>query len=86
MESFISFDFSFHKMLGCLLGPGSFDSLEGPLARKQAFFPITFGGVRHILTFIITLTTYLKNWALVILVIVVRFMVDQRPFLFEALA
>jgi hypothetical protein len=34
----------------------------------------------------ITLTTYLGSWALVISVIAIRFMVDQCPFLLEALA
>jgi hypothetical protein len=63
-------------MFGCLLGPRSLDSLEGLLARQQASFPIIFGGVRLISTSTITLTTYLGSWALVILIIVVRFMVD----------
>ncbi len=40
MESLISFDSSFHKMFGHLLGPRSFDSPEGLLACKQARLPI----------------------------------------------
>jgi hypothetical protein len=56
------------------------------LTHKQASLPITFGDIGHMLTVTIALTTYLKNWALVVLIIAVRFMVDQRPFLFEALA
>jgi hypothetical protein len=67
------------------LGVGSFDSPKGPLARKQASLPITFGGVGLILTFTVAPTTYLRNWALVAAIIVVRFMVDQLPFLLEAL-
>jgi hypothetical protein len=72
-------------MFGCLLGPRSFNSLEGPLVRKQASLPITFGGIRVISTSIIAPTTYLGSWALVTSIIVASFMVDQRPFLFEAL-
>ncbi len=73
-------------MFGCLLGLGSFDSLERLLARKQASFPITFSGVGFILTFTITSVTYLGSWALVILVIATSFIVDQRPFLLKTLA
>ncbi len=66
--------------------PGSFDSPEGPLAHKQASLPITFSGVELISTSTIAPIAYLRSWALVALVIVIRFMVDQCPFLFEALA
>jgi hypothetical protein len=48
-------------------------------------FPITFGGVKLISTSTITPTTYLKSWALVVLIIIARFMIDQCPFLLEAL-
>ncbi len=85
LKSFISFDSSFHKMFGRLLGLGSFDNPKGPLAHKQASFPITFGDVEFILTSTITSITYLGNWALIVLVIVARFMVDQCFFIFEAL-
>jgi hypothetical protein len=81
----ISFDSSFHKMFKCLLGLGSFDNPKGPLDRKQASFPITFGGVEFILTSIIAPISYLGNWAFVVLVIFAKFMIDQRPFLLEAL-
>ncbi len=86
IKSFISFDSSFHKVFGHFLGPGSFESPEGPLVHKQASFPITFDGVGLILTSTITLVTYLGSWAFVVLVIVARFMVYQHPFLLEALA
>jgi hypothetical protein len=72
-------------MFGCLLVSGSFDNPKGTLDHKQTSLPITFGGVGLILTFTIAPTTYLGNWALVALIIVVRFMVDQHPFLLEAL-
>jgi len=49
-------------------------------------FPITFGGVKLISTSTITPTTYLKSWALVVSIIIARFMIDQCPFLLEALA
>jgi hypothetical protein len=73
-------------VFGCLLGLRSFDSPRRPLAPKQVSFSITFGGVEFILTFTITLTPYLGSWALVTLVIAIKFMVDQHPFLLEALA
>jgi len=75
-----------HKMFGCLLGLGSFDSLKRLLTCKQTSLPITFGGVGFISTSTITPITYLKSWALIVLVITIRFMIDQRPFLLEALA
>jgi hypothetical protein len=62
-------------MFGRLLGLGSFDSPERPLAYKQTSLPIPFGGVMFISTSTITPTTYLGGWTLVTLVIVVRFMV-----------
>jgi hypothetical protein len=47
---------------------------------------MTFGGIEFIPMGTITLTAYLGSWAFVISIIVVRFMVDQCPFLIEALA
>jgi hypothetical protein len=69
-----------------LLGLGSFDNPEKPLVHKQGSLPMIFGGVEFILTSTIAPTTYLGSWALVVSIIVVRFMVDHRPFLLEALA
>jgi hypothetical protein len=37
-------------VFGHILGPRSFDSLEGPLARKQASLPMAFDGIMLILT------------------------------------
>jgi hypothetical protein len=68
-------------VFGRLLRPGSFDSLEGPLAHKQAFLPITFGNISFIPTTNITQVTYLRSWAFVASIIIVRFMVDQGFFL-----
>jgi hypothetical protein len=69
-------------MFGRLLGLRSFDNIEGPLARKQASFPITFGGIMLIPTTTITLTIYLKSWASII---AIKFMVDQHPFLLKTI-
>jgi hypothetical protein len=85
IESFIFFDFFFLQVFGHLLGPRSSNSLIGPLIRKQIYLPIAFNGIGFISTTTIALTTYLMSWALVTLIIVVRFMVDQHPFLFDAL-
>jgi hypothetical protein len=82
-EVFISFDSSFLQMFGCLLGPRSFDNPKGPLTHKQVSFPITFNGVKLLSTSTIAPTTYLGSWAFIVLVIVVRFMVDQRPLFLE---
>jgi hypothetical protein len=68
------------------LGLRSFDNPKGPLALKQVFLPITFDGIELISIATITPTTYLGSWALVASIMVVRFMVDQHPFLLEALA
>jgi hypothetical protein len=63
-----------------------FDSLKRPIVEKQVFLLITFGGIEFILIINIIPTTYLRNWALVASIIVVSFMINQYPFLFEALA
>jgi len=55
------FDSYLLQVFGCLLGLGSFDSLKGPLACKQASLPITFGDVKFISTSIIAPTTYLSS-------------------------
>jgi len=72
-------------MFGHLLGLGSFDSPERPLAHKQTSLPITFGGIKFILTSTIAPTTYLRSWALVVLIIIAKFIVNWRPFLLKAL-
>jgi hypothetical protein len=57
-----------------LLGLKSFDSPKRPLAHKQVFFSIIFGGVRFISITTITPTTYLGSWALVISIIIVTYL------------
>jgi hypothetical protein len=84
INSIVFFYLSFLQVFRCFLGWRSFDSLERVLAHKLAFFPITFNGIRFILTTTIALTTYLGSWALVASIIVARFMVNQHPCLFEA--
>jgi hypothetical protein len=86
IEFLISFHFSFFQIFECLLSPKSFDSLEGPLAHKQTFLLITFGGLEIISITTIALIPYLGSWAFVVSIVVARFMVDEDPFLFEALA
>jgi len=73
-------------VFGHLLCLGSFNNPKGLLAYKQAYLPITFSGVGFIPTIAIGPTAYLRNWAFIALIIHVRFMVDQCPFLFEVLA
>jgi hypothetical protein len=85
IDSIISFDSSLFQMFGHLLGLRSFDSLEGPIFHKQASLLIILGGISFISTSTIAPTTYLKSWALVVSIIVARFMVNQCPFLVEAL-
>jgi hypothetical protein len=73
-------------VFGHLLGLKSFNNPKGPLACKQTSFPIAFSGIELIPITTITPTTYLGSWAFVIPIIATRFMVDQCPFLLEALA
>jgi hypothetical protein len=63
-------------VVGHLLGLGSIDGCEKPLAHKQAFPPINLGGMGLILTSIIASIAYLGNWILVISIIAVNFMVN----------
>jgi hypothetical protein len=86
IESIISFDFSFLQNFGHLLGPRSFDSPKGPLVCKQVSFLIIFGGIKLLSIVTIAPTTYLRSWALVTAMITIRFIIDQYPFLLEALA
>jgi hypothetical protein len=72
-------------MFAHLLGPILFNSPKGLLTYKQTSLPITFNGVKLISTSTIALTIYLGSWALIILVIAIRFMVDQCPFLLKGL-
>ncbi len=69
-----------------LLGLESFDSLVGPLTCKQTFLWITFNYIDLISITPIALTTYLRSWALVALIIIARYIVDHFSFLFEPLA
>jgi hypothetical protein len=82
----ILFNSSFFQMFRHLLGLESFDNLKGSLTCKQTSFLITFGGIKFILIATIAPVAYLGSWALVALIIDVRLMVDQHPFLLEALA
>jgi len=74
------------QVFGHLLCLGSFNNPKGLLAYKQAYLPITFSGVGFIPTIAIGPTAYLRNWAFIALIIHVRFMVDQCPFLFWSLS
>jgi hypothetical protein len=76
---------SFLQVFRHLLGLGSFDSPKNILTRKWAFLPITFNGIKFIPSTTITLTIYLRSWALVVSFIAVGFMIDQHPCLFETL-
>lgn len=51
----------------------------------QVFLPISFGNVGLISFEIIMLTTYLGSWALIALIITLRFLVNFRLFLLEAI-
>jgi hypothetical protein len=85
IETPISFDLSLLQVFRCLLGPRTFDSLERPLACKQASLPIILGGISFIPIATIALITYLGSWAFIAPIITARFMVNQQPFLLEAL-
>ncbi len=85
IDSLISFDSSLFQMFRHLLGLRSFDSLEGPIFHKQAFLLIILASIGLISTSTTAPTTYFKSWALVVSIIVARFMVNQCPFLVEAL-
>ncbi len=86
IKSFISFDSYILQVFRCLLGPISFDNLKGLVTNKQASFLITFGGIKIIPITTIAPTAYFGNWAFIASFIAVMFMVDQCPFLLEALA
>jgi hypothetical protein len=70
-------------MFGHFLPTESFNNQKKLLAYKQASFPITFSAIKFILT--TTIITYYRNWAFLASFIVAKFMVNQCPFLLEAL-
>jgi hypothetical protein len=71
--------------LGCFDVCDTYNSLERPLTRKQAFLLITFDGIGFILIVTIAPIAYFGSWAFVVSIIAIRFMVDQHPFFLEAL-
>jgi len=73
-------------MFGLLLGLGFFDSPKLCLTHKQTSLPIIVCDIELILTMTIAPITYLRNWALVVSIIIIRSMVNQCSFLFGALA
>ncbi len=73
-------------MFGHLLGLGFFDILKGLLTHKQTSLPITLGGIKLILTSTIAPINYLGSWAFIVSIIAIKFMVNQNPFILEALA
>jgi hypothetical protein len=79
IKSFSYFDSSFLQVFGHLFGPRSIDNPKGHLGHKQTFFLIIFSGIKLISTSSIAPVIYLKSWALVASIIVVRFIVDQHP-------
>jgi len=85
-KSFAYFDSFLLQVFEHLLGPRYFNSPKWPLAYKQTYFPIVFSDIGFILTTTIAPIAYLGNWALIVFIIYNRFIVDQHPFLLEALA
>jgi hypothetical protein len=67
------------------LGPSSLECLEAPFVPWHVVLLIYSGGIRLISSKVIVPFTYLRSWALVIIVIVSRFLLDSCPFLLEAI-
>jgi hypothetical protein len=72
-------------MFGHLSGVGFFDSVKIILTHKHDFLLIFFSGIGFISIATIGPIAYLGNWAFVISIKTIRFMVDQHPFLFKSL-
>jgi hypothetical protein len=71
-------------MFGCFLCSRSFNNLEGPFSLETTLSPNNFrwhwahtNSHHH--------PNNLRNWAFIILIITIKFIIDQYPFLFEAL-
>jgi hypothetical protein len=73
---FFLFWFTPFSNVWSFLGLRSFDSPQRLLTCKQVSLLITLVGIGFISTSTIALATYLKSWALVVSIIVVRFMVN----------
>jgi hypothetical protein len=79
--------FWFDSLLGLweIFGPMLFGLLEGPFNALSGHSPHFSWGVNFISSKFITLTNYLRCWALVAPITGVRFFLDLCPFLLEVI-
>ncbi len=61
-----------------LLGPSFFEFPEVPLVHRQVLLPISCDGIGFIFEETIVLTTYLRTWVFITLIIAFRFLLDSQ--------
>ncbi len=74
-----SFDKIFMQVCGDIMGPRSWESIQGPLMRCQAWLPISFGGIGLLSMEVCSPSTFLGSWILVVLYSCSKFCIFNRP-------
>ncbi len=76
-----SFDSTFICLFGKLLRLGFLECPEVPLVHQQASLPISKSGVSLVSLKVIALVAYLGDWKLVTLIVELKILQDDYPFL-----
>jgi len=86
-SSFLSFLVKFDRRIiqicGDIMGPRSWESFQGPLARHQIRLSISFGGIGLLFMEDYAPFVFLRNWALMAPYLCSRFHIFNRPILEE---
>ncbi len=67
------------QVCGDIMGPGSWESFQGPLTRRQARLLISFGGISLIFMENCAPFVFLRSWAMVALYFFFNFCIFDRP-------
>ncbi len=79
----MGFDKKIMQVCGDIMGLGSWESFQGPLARRHARLPISFGGISLFSMEDCAPSAFLRNWALVVSYLCSKFRIFDRPILEE---
>jgi hypothetical protein len=66
-----------------IMGPGSWESFQGPLAKCQVRLPISFGGMGLLSMEDCAPYVFLRSWVLMVPYLCSRFHIFNRPILKE---
>ncbi len=69
------------QVCGCIMGPGLCESFQGPLTKRRAQLPISFGGIGLFSMEDCTPFSFLGSWALVVPYLCFKFCIFDKPVL-----